>query len=190
VSHDEHGAPLTREIRRRTGIEPARCYQCGKCTAGCPMAHEMPTRIQQIMRKIQQGREDLLEDPSIWLCLSCEQCSGRCPQEVEPARLVDAARELAMERAPGTAPRRIRAFHTAFLEQVKLNGRLYEFGLVLGYKLRSGALMDDVDAAPAMMARGKLALVPTRIEGLDEIRRIFEACERRDASHGHDEEAP
>ncbi len=189
MSHDEHGPPLTREIRERTGIEPARCYQCGKCTAGCPMALEMPTRIQQIMRKIQQGREELLEDPSIWLCLSCEQCSGRCPQQVEPARLVDAVRELAMERAPGTAPNRIGAFHKAFLEQVRLNGRLYEFGLVLGYKLRSGALLDDVDAAPAMMARGKLALVPTRIEGLDEIRRIFDACEGHRAVDGHDEEA-
>jgi heterodisulfide reductase subunit C2 len=190
VSHDEHGPPLTREIRSRTGIEPARCYQCGKCTAGCPMADEMPTRIQQIMRKIQQGREGLLEDPSIWLCLSCEQCSGRCPQEVEPARMVDALRELAMERAPGTAPRRIGAFHTAFLEQIKLNGRLYEFGLVMGYKLRSGALLDDVEAAPAMMARGKLALVPTRIDGLDDVRRIFRACEHRPAADSPDEEAP
>ncbi len=187
MSHDDHGPPLAREIRARTGIVPARCYQCGKCTAGCPMALEMPTRIQQIMRKTQQGREDLLEDPSIWFCLSCEQCSGRCPQEVEPARMVDVLRELAMERVPGTAPRRIGAFHKAFLEQIELNGRLYEFGLVLGYKLRSGALLDDVEAAPAMMARGKLALVPTRIDGLEDVRRIMRACKAASAS---DEESP
>jgi len=187
VTHHEHGPALTREIRSRTGIEPARCYQCGKCTAGCPMAMEMPTRIQQIMRKIQQGREELLEDPSIWICASCEQCSGRCPQEVEPARLIDALRELSMERAPGSAPRRIGAMHRAFLKQVKLNGRMFEVGLVVGYKLRSGAMTDDVEAAPGMMVRGKLALVPTRIKGLDEIRRIFEACEPR---RGADEETP
>jgi heterodisulfide reductase subunit C len=188
VSHSEHGPPLTREVRARTGIEPARCYQCGKCTAGCPMALEMPTRVQQIMRKIQQGREELLEDPSIWICASCEQCSGRCPQDVEPARLIDALRELSMERAPGSAPRRIGAMHRAFLGQIKLNGRLFEVGLVLGYKLRSGAMTDDVETAPGMMSRGKLALVPTRIKGLDEIRRIFEACDpdRR----GSDEESP
>ncbi len=191
MSHSDHGPPLAREIRERTGIDPARCYQCGKCTAGCPMAAEMPTRISQLMRKIQRGREELLTDPSIWYCLTCEQCSARCPQQAEPARLVDALRELATERAPGSAPRRIGAFHTAFLEQVRLNGRLYEFGLVLGYKLRSGALLDDVEAAPAMMARGKLAFIPTRIEGLQDVRRIFEACEAEHGAHGgHDEEAP
>ncbi len=43
------------------------------------------------------------------------------------------------------------------------------------YKLRSGALLQDVAAAPGMLRRGKLPLRPPRIEGVDEVRRIFEA---------------
>jgi heterodisulfide reductase subunit C len=176
LSHPDHGPALAREVRARTGIDPARCYQCGKCTAGCPMADEMPTPIQRIMRRLQRGDERLLADVSLWYCLSCETCSARCPQQVEPARLLDALRELALEADKGAPPRNIRAFHEAFLEQIRWNGRLYEFGLVMGYKLRSAALLDDVDAAPAMLARGKLAFVPRRIQGLDDIRRIFTAC--------------
>ena len=182
MSHHEHGPALARKVRARTGLDPARCYQCGKCTAGCPMAEEMPSRIQQIMRRLQRGDDTLLTDASLWYCLTCETCSARCPQGVEPARLVDALRELALEADAGSPPRAIRAFHEAFLEQIRWNGRLYEFGLVMGYKLRSGALLNDVTAAPAMMSRGKLALVPKRIQGLDDIRRIFDAC----AKHGED----
>jgi hypothetical protein len=45
------------------------------------------------------------------------------------------------------------------------------------YKLRSGALLADVTAAPGMVARGKLGFVPRPIKGVKEVRRIFEACE-------------
>jgi heterodisulfide reductase subunit C len=148
------------------------------------MADEMSTPIQRLMRRLQRGDERLLQDPSIWLCLSCETCSARCPQQVEPARLIDALRELALAADSGAAPRNIRAFHQAFLEQIRWNGRLFEFGLVMGYKLRSGALLDDVDAAPAMLARGKLAFVPKRIQGLDDVRRIFAACAAHDGEEG------
>jgi len=180
VSHTEdHGPALTRQVRERSGLDPAACYQCGKCTAGCPMAGEMPTGPQQIMRKVQLGREGLLEDASIWLCLTCETCSTRCPMDCEPARIIDALRELSLEQRPGSGPRNIRAFHQAFLEQIRSHGRLFEFGLVMGFKLRSGALLDDVTAAPSMLSRGKLAFKPRRIENLAEVRRIFDACESR-----------
>ena len=46
--------------------------------------------------------------------------------------------------------------------------------MVMDYKLRTGDLMKDVTNAPAMMSRGKLSLRAERIEGIDEIKRIFE----------------
>ena len=65
----------------------------------------------------------------------------------------------------------------AFLEQIRSHGRVFEFGLVFDYKMRTGALFDDVLNAPGMFLRGKLALSASNIEGRDEVRRIFEACE-------------
>jgi hypothetical protein len=52
-------------------------------------------------------------------------------------------------------------------------------GLVMGFKLRSRALMGDVENAPGMFARGKLALMPDRIQGVAEVRRIFDKCGAR-----------
>ena len=166
------------EVRRITGLEPARCYQCGKCSAGCPMAQEMDLRTHQMVRLVQlDRRERLMRSDSIWLCLGCETCTTRCPNGFDPAAVIDALREVMLREAPRNVPKRIGAFHAAFLDQIRSHGRLFEFGLILGFKLRSGALFDDVTTAPAMLTRGKLKFVPRRIEGVDEVRRIFDACQ-------------
>ena len=178
-AHRGHGRPtLAEELRRATGRNPARCYQCGKCSAGCPMASETALRPHDVMRLVvQDRREELLASESIWLCLTCETCVARCPNECDPARTIDALREIASAQDPGSAPKAVSAFHRSFLDQVRLTGRLFELGLMAEYKLRSGALFADVTAAPGMVARGKLGFVPHPIKGVREVRRIFEACE-------------
>jgi heterodisulfide reductase subunit C len=176
-SHRGHEAPesLGAALARLTGLNPAKCYQCGKCTAGCPMAAEMPLKTHQMMRLVQLDRvERLLEDDSPWLCLGCETCTSRCPNGFDPARMVDGVRELGADRGV-RGPRRIAAFHRAFLGQIRSHGRLFELGLVVDYKLHTGAFFDDVMEAPAMLKNGKLALLPESIskEGRLELERIF-----------------
>jgi heterodisulfide reductase subunit C2 len=181
--HDDethgHGAKtLADEVRERTGANPARCYQCGKCSAGCPMAEECKLRPHDVMRLVNQNRKDkLMENESIWLCLTCETCAARCPNNCDPARVVDTLREMALVEGSSAAPKAISAFHDAFLGQIKSGGRLFEFGLIADYKLKSGKLFNDVLSAPGMLTRGKLSFLPHKIKGVDDVRRIFEACE-------------
>ena len=175
-SHDY--TTLADEMRRRTGDNPARCYQCGKCSAGCPMAGETAVRPHDVMRLVNLDRRDeLLDSESLWLCLTCETCTSRCPNQCDPAKVIDTLREMALAAGRST-PRRITAFHRAFLDQVRLTGRSFELGLIVEYKLRSGALLQDVMTAPGVVARGKLGFVPHTIGGIDEVRRIFAACDR------------
>jgi heterodisulfide reductase subunit C len=169
--------PLAAEIEAATGINPATCYQCGKCSAGCPMASESDLRPHQVMRHVMYGaRERALQDESVWLCLTCETCSARCPNGCDPAAVIDALREIAIESGLAVMPRTVGAFHKSFLEQIRANGRLHEVGLVIGYKLRSGALMNDVTNTPGLLSRGKLGIMPDRIKGVAEVRRIFDKC--------------
>ncbi len=170
------GRSLADELRAATGSNPARCYQCGKCSAGCPMAPESALRPHDVMRLVALGaRERLLASEAIWLCLTSETCVARCPNECDPARVIDALREMAV--ADGRPlPKGIAAFHRSFLDQIRLTGRMSELGLMVEYKLRSGALLADVTAAPATVARGKLRFVPHAIRGVGEVRRIFAAC--------------
>jgi heterodisulfide reductase subunit C len=140
------------------------------------MAAEMPMPVHQVLRLVQLGlRDDVLESESLWLCLTCETCTSRCPNGFDPARLMDALREISLA-ARAEPPKAIRAFHEAFLAQIRSNGRVHEMGLVAGFKLGGGPMLQDVTAAPGMLSRGKLSLLPHRIAGVGEVRRIFEAC--------------
>jgi heterodisulfide reductase subunit C2 len=154
-----------------------RCYQCGKCSAGCPMGGEMRLKPHDVMRLVAGGKgRAAAADESIWLCLTCETCSARCPNDCDPAGVIDSLRELGIDSGVSDAPRRIAAFHRAFLAQIENNGRLHEMGMVMDYKFRTGDLMKDVTNAPGMVSRGKLSLRPDRIRGVAEVKRIFEKC--------------
>jgi heterodisulfide reductase subunit C len=126
---------------------------------------------------VQDRRQRALADPTIWLCLTCETCSARCPNGCDPAAVIDALRDLSLAAGHADMPRRIAAFHNAFLAQIKATGRLHEVGMVMDYKLHSGDFVKDVTNAPLMLTRGKLSLKGERIEGLAEVKRIFAKCE-------------
>jgi heterodisulfide reductase subunit C2 len=168
---------LLDRVRAMTNLDPASCLQCGKCTAGCPMASEMDLKPHGAMRLLQlDAGEKLLSSESLWLCVSCGTCTARCPSLFDPAAIMDALREIVLKETPGIVPRQIRAFHSAFLHQVWKHGRIFEPGLLISYKLRSGTLLADVGSVPGMIARGKLLKMPHRIKRLKELRGLFEHC--------------
>ena len=141
------------------------------------MASEMDLKTHEIIRLLQLDLgERLLSSEAIWLCLTCETCTTRCPNKFDPAAVIDALREMALKDAASRVPKRISAFHAAFLDQIRTHGRVFEFGLVAAYKLRGGALFADVEAVPSMLSRGKLSLKPKKIRGIRDLRRIFEQC--------------
>ncbi len=86
---------LTRQIEELSGQVIADCYQCGCCTAGCPIGGEMDPAPSQAIRLLQLGRvQELLDSDGIWLCASCMVCGTRCPRGVDYARIAEACRAL------------------------------------------------------------------------------------------------
>lgn len=166
------------EIASDTGVNVNRCYQCGKCSAGCAVNLEMDYPPSVVMRMLQTGDtnnlDEILKSESIWLCVSCQNCLTRCPMQIDIPGLMDYMREKAL--AKGIANKKaknILSFHKAFLDSVKYTGRLYEIGLVANYKLRSFKLTQDLDVVPGMLARGKLPFIPELVEDRKNISRIF-----------------
>ena len=163
-----------RQVQERGAQDPALCYQCGKCTAGCPIAYAMDYPPHQIMRHVQLGRRDLvLSSRTIWLCAACETCSTRCPQEVEPAGVMDALRRIAYAEGIKSPERDVPLFHRIFLESVRQFGRTFEAAMIGFYNLLSGHLTKDVDMAPKMLLKGKLSLLPPRAKDSKELRKMF-----------------
>ena len=145
-----------------------RCFQCAKCSSGCPVAARSDLKPHEVVRLIQfDQREEALASRFIWECTSCQTCTTRCPQKVDIAALND---ELRIEsRAAGRVP----VFNQAFLSSVRSRGRVYELGLMVAYKLRTGRLMEDADKAPVMLSKGKLPLVGPRVGGGAERKAMF-----------------
>ena len=83
------------EIRAIAGVDTRKCMKCGKCSASCPAYNEMDIRPHQFVSYVQNGDvEALMNSKSIWKCLSCFACVERCPRDVKPGKLIDAARQL------------------------------------------------------------------------------------------------
>lgn len=149
------------------------CYQCGKCSAGCPFVHAMDYHPHRILRMLQLGQtEQVLKSKSIWVCIHCSTCYARCPKEVDLPRLMEALRIEAKKRGL-VGERTVDIFSDLFLGSVEMNGRVHEMGMMAFYNLKSGHLFQDAMTAPLLLAKGKISPLPHRIKGQAAIKRIF-----------------
>jgi heterodisulfide reductase subunit C2 len=164
------------EVNKKiNGVPIQRCYHCRKCTAGCPVASHMEYNPNKVVKMIQNGQRDkILNSSTIWLCLSCETCITRCPNQIDIARMMDVLRQMAIESGVGAREANILKFHEAFLASIKRGGRINEMMMTVDYKLKSGDLFSDVLMAPGMFLKGKLALLPPRTRDLKSVKNIFE----------------
>jgi heterodisulfide reductase subunit C len=154
----------------------AECYQCGKCTAGCPVAYEMDYPPHQVMRAVQLGMRDaVLSSHTIWICAACETCSERCPQEADPAGVMDALRRIAFSSGIKSAEPDVPLFHRIFLGTVRQFGRVFEAGMIGLYNVFSGHYTKDLVLAPIMLLKGKLNLLPGMHGDRQALKEIFKA---------------
>jgi len=156
------------------GIDVHACYQCGRCSSGCPVAEFFDLGVMEVVRLASYGLEDkLLHSKTIWLCAACETCASRCPNDIEIAALMDVLRELALRKNIRPAEERVPVFHQSFLDSIRHWGRAYEIGMIGAYKMRSKDFLGDMKLGMNMFLKGKLSLMPHSIKGKSEIGTIF-----------------
>ncbi|MBR6642982.1 MAG: 4Fe-4S dicluster domain-containing protein, partial [Lachnospiraceae bacterium] len=86
-------------IKEISSVNPLKCMKCGKCSATCPAFNEMDIKPHQFVSYVLNGDIDALANSkSLWKCLSCFACVERCPRDVQPGRLIDAARQLVIRQ--------------------------------------------------------------------------------------------
>lgn len=95
ISRQNLRSAFITKVQRLSGQNLMACYQCGKCSAGCPMAAYMDVLPNQIIRLAQLGsEEELLQSKAIWMCASCLACNTRCPKGVHIAEVIESLRQI------------------------------------------------------------------------------------------------
>lgn len=162
---------LAREIEKRSGENVFLCYQCKKCTAGCPVAAYFDVKPHQVMRACQFGEADLvLHSRTVSVCAACETCSTRCPQGIDVARVMDELEIMAQEKGIKSKAPTVPMFYRSANRGINWFGRMYELGLMaelyvrefFGRQLNFQQLLKyDIPMAVKMFRGGKLNIVPS-----------------------------
>ncbi|HLA04709.1 MAG TPA: heterodisulfide reductase-related iron-sulfur binding cluster [Syntrophales bacterium] len=162
---------LADQVRRQCNENVFLCYQCQKCSSGCPVAEHFDLAPNQLMRAIQLGQKDAaLKSSTLWLCAMCETCAVRCPHDINITKIMDVLKIMAQKEGLSSPLPPAVLFNQAAMRGIGLFGRMYEAGLMGEIYLRqllSGTLnvrqlvKRDLPLAMHMIKKGKLKLLPS-----------------------------
>jgi heterodisulfide reductase subunit C len=174
---------FAKEVASASHVDFHVCYQCQKCTNGCPVTFAMDYGPHEIIRMIQLGLADEIRRANtVWVCASCETCFTRCPQQIDIPKLMDHIKQRIVGQGDKPAEGVVAAFHEAFLDNIKRFGRINETALMAAFQLKSakaGKGLDPKEAIRnmklglAMLKRGRLGLVPKKTGGKQAVRKLF-----------------
>ncbi|MEE8715861.1 MAG: 4Fe-4S dicluster domain-containing protein [Coriobacteriales bacterium] len=141
-------------ITEDAGVNLRDCYQCGKCSGGCPVAAGADLTPRQVIRELQLGRVDrVLGARMPWLCVDCGVCLARCPQSVDLPSLMEAICRYEVDHGCA-AVREGPKFMDIFLDNLQRKGVSDEVNLAARYNIETGHLFQDVGGLPRMVGAG------------------------------------
>jgi heterodisulfide reductase subunit B len=170
--------PLSRSVLGQLGENIFRCYQCNKCSSGCPLADHFDLTPNQVMRSLQLNDPQALGSKAIWLCAGCETCSTRCPQQIDVTGVMNALRVEAKRRGIPPAIPEIARFNELFLRFVRWMGRLPELPLILVHNLREKKPFRDMGMGVQLMRRGRLKPLPHFARPPKKVERLADAKDK------------
>ncbi|MBT4484684.1 MAG: heterodisulfide reductase subunit C [Candidatus Latescibacteria bacterium] len=142
---------------------PYLCYQCAKCSAGCPVAEKMEILPHQIMHYLSIGMEDrVLKANTIWMCAGCFTCSVRCPNDIDITSVMDDLRKKSIQQGISCPVPDVLTFHNAFIKAFAGRGRVHELRMMTEFNLRTGNPFHNIKLAPKMLLKKRLHVLPPK----------------------------
>ncbi|MFW9846522.1 MAG: 4Fe-4S dicluster domain-containing protein [Candidatus Thorarchaeota archaeon] len=114
-------AEFTKEVSELLGGKDlTTCFQCTKCSAGCPVSDKVNIQVHELMRMLLFGLKEVLETDMVWLCSTCYTCQERCPQGIEITDIIFGLKNMAFRK--GITPQGYVAARKSLYD----TGKLYE----------------------------------------------------------------
>jgi heterodisulfide reductase subunit C len=167
---------LSAQVQHISGQKVELCFQCHKCSAGCPIVDAMLFSPDRILRMVALNQRDaVLCNRDIWLCVGCFTCGTRCPNNINICAVMDALRQVAVTEGYSAGERDAFLFHRLFLSVVEYLGRSHEAIMLGMFKLLSQVpILSDMKAGLGLFLRGKIPILPPRSGAVAEVRRIYQ----------------
>ncbi len=179
IEKDIQTQGISAAVKEISGVDISSCLQCKKCTNGCPLVNMVDSPPADIIRKLQlNAGDEILDSKLVWMCASCETCYSRCPMKIDMAAVMDALRILAAKKNTASENDEVKKMNESFLNSVKLFGRTYDVGMIVGFKLKTKNFMQDSDKMSAILTKRKIALFPNFGGDRKSVKRIFKKVKK------------
>lgn len=173
-------ATLASKIKEVCGEDVNLCYQCEKCTSGCPVAFAMDYSPAQVIHASQLDMRDMaLNSNTMWLCAFCETCTTRCPQGLDISKVMDSLRIIARREKVEPKVPDVAVLNDLMLKSVRYIGCIYEMGVAAVAKMRSGTLVKEMPLVREYIKKGRLRLLP-KFRNIFRINRVFKRVRKYD----------
>ena len=170
-------ASFRKQVQEASGEKVSACFQCERCTNGCPVTFAMDIVPHKLIRSAHLGlKAEVLNSDTIWVCACCETCTTRCPNGIDIAHLMDTFRQISQQEGVPASQPSVPLFHRTFLASVQRHGRVSESEMATLYALKSGGisgLLKQAGLGLGLFKRGKLKILPGRLRAGKEVTKIF-----------------
>ena len=172
------------EVEKRSGQKVSACFQCEKCTNGCPLTFAMDIMPHKVIRSTHMGlKEAVLKSDTIWVCASCETCTTRCPNGIDIAHIMDTLRQTSQREGVPASKKNVPVFHKTFVGSMRRWGRVHEMEMASMYTLKAhglgGLIKQGRSQGMEMMKKGKVRILPDRLKNKGEVNNIFKNAEKK-----------
>jgi succinate dehydrogenase / fumarate reductase, iron-sulfur subunit len=167
--------------------ETPRCIACAACYSACPAveadpAFPGPMALAKLYRFVVDPRDQATQDrlvriqtEGLWLCLRCHLCTEACPKDVRPSERIRDLKELAIAAQGSTEAGSRHAL--GFKENIRERGQLNEMKLARQTFGPIGLIGQAPQGIRIWRKKPELLKAPHRIEGEDEVEKIYEALD-------------
>lgn len=173
-----------KQVEQYSRQKVSACFQCEKCTNGCPVSFAMDIVPHKIIRSVHLGlKEQVLNSDTIWVCASCEACTTRCPNGIDIAHIMDSLRQISQNEGYKASKKTVPILDKVFIGSIKRWARVHEIEMAALYTLKAEGLTGLINQGKTqgidMMRKGKMKIRPYRLTPHKEVNQIFKSSKKR-----------